>query len=407
MVQPSASSRRSIRSLVRRRRASTTSCPSRRTLSIPMTASSSVTPCPITGSDGWAAISSRSWSFEGAAVWVRPLRRAQLCASVAVPRVLSLGPHRAPQPGHSCPTPCRPASAAAGRRASGADWGSPVILEGARFPIACRSSMTTAAAAPSTGAMPSPLQRSQGIALRRGLVLMLMTLVVPGSAQLAVGKRLLGRIALRTWLILIGVAVVFAADADPARAALVHDRGLREPAHPHRPALADPCHRPGLEPVAPGRLVARQPAQHVDPRQVGLRRARPCAGRLRRRRRLGGLRDVRRPVEARHHRVHRRRHHPGAGRPVQHPPARRGRRRGPHRDASGLDDGGQHRRRNRQDGAVQPAAQPAARPVPRRLPAAREVPRRLLLPREEPVRGLHAQRRSTPSASRTRSCSPA
>ena len=55
--------------------------------------------------------------------------------------------------------------------------------------------MTTAAAAPSTVALPSPLQRSQGIALRRSLVLMGMTIVVPGSAQLAVGKKLLEQAA--------------------------------------------------------------------------------------------------------------------------------------------------------------------------------------------------------------------
>jgi LCP family protein required for cell wall assembly len=52
-------------------------------------------------------------------------------------------------------------------------------------------------------ALPSPQRRSEGIAARRGTVLVLMSLLVPGSAQLAAGNRRLGRIALRVWLSLI------------------------------------------------------------------------------------------------------------------------------------------------------------------------------------------------------------
>jgi LCP family protein required for cell wall assembly len=82
--------------------------------------------------------------------------------------------------------------------------------------------MTTAAAAPSTGAMPSPLHRSQGIALRRSLVLMGMTIVVPGSAQLAVGKKLLGRIGVRTWMTLIALVIVLGVLLlTPLRAAMI------------------------------------------------------------------------------------------------------------------------------------------------------------------------------------------
>ncbi|MCA0294575.1 MAG: LCP family protein [Actinobacteria bacterium] len=55
--------------------------------------------------------------------------------------------------------------------------------------------------------MPTPLRRSQGIAMRRSLVLMLMTIVMPGSAQLAVGKRRLGLVGVRTWMTLIGLLV--------------------------------------------------------------------------------------------------------------------------------------------------------------------------------------------------------
>ena len=45
---------------------------------------------------------------------------------------------------------------------------------------------------------------------RRGVMLMLMTLVLPGSAQLVAGRKSVGRIALRTWLGLIAtVALLF------------------------------------------------------------------------------------------------------------------------------------------------------------------------------------------------------
>ncbi|MGC3994119.1 MAG: LCP family protein [Propionicimonas sp.] len=59
-------------------------------------------------------------------------------------------------------------------------------------------------------ALPSPLRRSQGIALRRALVLMGMTLVVPGSAQLAVGQRRLGRVAFRVWASIIALVLLAA-----------------------------------------------------------------------------------------------------------------------------------------------------------------------------------------------------
>lgn len=64
--------------------------------------------------------------------------------------------------------------------------------------------MTTSAAM----TLPPPQQRSQGIAIRRGIVLVLMSLIIPGSAQVAAGNRRLGRIALRVWLSLIGLVIV-------------------------------------------------------------------------------------------------------------------------------------------------------------------------------------------------------
>jgi polyisoprenyl-teichoic acid--peptidoglycan teichoic acid transferase len=50
--------------------------------------------------------------------------------------------------------------------------------------------------------------RSGLIAVRRALVLILMTLVVPGSAQLAAGNRKVGRIAFRTWLAALAVLLL-------------------------------------------------------------------------------------------------------------------------------------------------------------------------------------------------------
>ena len=45
--------------------------------------------------------------------------------------------------------------------------------------------------------LPDAQSRSQGIALRRGLTMLGMTLVVPGSAQLVAGNERLGRLAVR------------------------------------------------------------------------------------------------------------------------------------------------------------------------------------------------------------------
>ena len=77
-------------------------------------------------------------------------------------------------------------------------------------------------AQPTGAVVLSPLRRSQGIALRRALVLMGFTVVVPGSAQLAVGQRRLGRVALRIWmgtvvLLLLAAAVLLT----PARNVLI------------------------------------------------------------------------------------------------------------------------------------------------------------------------------------------
>lgn len=70
-------------------------------------------------------------------------------------------------------------------------------------------------------ALPSPQRRSQGIALRRALTLMGLTVLVPGSAQLAVGRTGLGRWAVRIWLGLIAVLVLAALLAMPFRSFVI------------------------------------------------------------------------------------------------------------------------------------------------------------------------------------------
>lgn len=58
--------------------------------------------------------------------------------------------------------------------------------------------------APAVGAGGRPAgERATGIRFRRAVTLMLMTLLVPGSAQLVAGNRRVGRLALRIWLTLI------------------------------------------------------------------------------------------------------------------------------------------------------------------------------------------------------------
>ena len=64
----------------------------------------------------------------------------------------------------------------------------------------------------SVTASPGPARPRDGLSsriqFRRALVLMLMTLVLPGSAQLVAGNKRVGRIALRTWFGLIATLVV-------------------------------------------------------------------------------------------------------------------------------------------------------------------------------------------------------
>jgi LCP family protein required for cell wall assembly len=70
-------------------------------------------------------------------------------------------------------------------------------------------------------AEPTTLERSASVKLRRGLALLFMTLVVPGSAQLAAGNKQLGRFALRTWGIALALLLVVGALALWARNLLI------------------------------------------------------------------------------------------------------------------------------------------------------------------------------------------
>jgi LCP family protein required for cell wall assembly len=51
-------------------------------------------------------------------------------------------------------------------------------------------------------------ERAARVRYRRALMLMTMTLLVPGSAQLAAGNRQVGQVALRIWLVLVTFAIV-------------------------------------------------------------------------------------------------------------------------------------------------------------------------------------------------------
>ena len=56
--------------------------------------------------------------------------------------------------------------------------------------------------------MTSTVERAARVRFRRAVSLMVMTLVVPGSAQLAAGNRKVGLVAFRIWLCLLGIGAV-------------------------------------------------------------------------------------------------------------------------------------------------------------------------------------------------------
>ena len=58
------------------------------------------------------------------------------------------------------------------------------------------------------GALGDPEMLSPRLRRRRAFTLVLMTLVLPGSAQLVAGRRGLGRVALRIWAALLGAGIL-------------------------------------------------------------------------------------------------------------------------------------------------------------------------------------------------------
>lgn len=78
------------------------------------------------------------------------------------------------------------------------------------------------AVAATTVRPPVPVaRRAQAVRLRRGLTMLAMSLVLPGSAQVAAGDRKLGRVGLRMWFGLVGLGLVAAVLALVARGLLV------------------------------------------------------------------------------------------------------------------------------------------------------------------------------------------
>ena len=73
---------------------------------------------------------------------------------------------------------------------------------------------------------PTVRERSERVAFRRGISLLALTLLVPGSAQVIAGGRGVGRFALRVWLVVVAALVSFIALAllrrGWARAVYVH-----------------------------------------------------------------------------------------------------------------------------------------------------------------------------------------
>ena len=59
-----------------------------------------------------------------------------------------------------------------------------------------------------TDSLQTAERRSERVKLRRGLTFLLMTLVLPGSAQVAAGNRRVGRTALRVWAALLVLAIL-------------------------------------------------------------------------------------------------------------------------------------------------------------------------------------------------------
>lgn len=80
--------------------------------------------------------------------------------------------------------------------------------------------MSTTAARPRVE-LPSPQARSEGISLRRGLVLIGFSALIPGTAQLVAGNLRVGRIAVRIWAGIIALLLFVAVLSLPFRSFVI------------------------------------------------------------------------------------------------------------------------------------------------------------------------------------------
>ena len=87
---------------------------------------------------------------------------------------------------------------------------------------------------PSGHRSPRPGSRESQLArvrFRRAITLLVMTLLLPGSAQLAAGRRDVGRVAIRVWLSVVG-ALVLALAVRSGTVCHGADGTAQRPAHP-------------------------------------------------------------------------------------------------------------------------------------------------------------------------------
>ena len=255
--------------------------------------------------------------------------------------------------------------------------------------------------------------RAARVRFRRAIALMLMTLVLPGSAQLVAGNRKVGRIAMRIWFVLVAGTLV---------AALV---GLVWHGFAFR--LGTDTFVLGLLRAVLMVLAVGWAALFIDAWRIG----QPLTLALPHRRAVVGVNGAalplgrrdpalrrapgRRTARLHHHHVRRRRGDRRPRRPLQRAAARRRLRRRPLGPAPGLDDRRQHRRGHRPDRADRAAPQHGELPVRQGLGDARAVPGRVrlrgLLPQRRQhlgrrqhraVRQLRRPRASTPRSRRSR-----
>ena len=215
---------------------------------------------------------------------------------------------------------------------------------------------------PTTEPMRRPESLTTRMRVTRAVFLVLLTLLVPGSAQLAAGNRAVGRVVLRVWLGVAALVVLTAALWLVDRAVVLHLAtsplllmllavALFVAAFVWPVLVVDAWRLGPADPVAAqgqagdDRAARRVAGAHHG---AGVRGVAPA---------LGGLRPAGQRVRSRG-RLGR------GGRSVQRAADGRGRRTRPVRYPAGQPDPGQHRLRHGADRAVRPAAQPGERPVP-------------------------------------------